>query len=182
MTLMREASLSLIAIGGCVILILVFVLGTRDYLGLGVDVPPSGQVSIVASFHEGGATPWSWLWKTLFTAVTCGTGFKGGEVTPLFFIGSTLGHTLGVLLHEPVALFAAFGFIAVFAGAANTPVSCTVMGMELFGVQSGVYFAVVCFVAFYSSGNSGIYLSQRLARSQCTLREMREMKSKRQTL
>jgi H+/Cl- antiporter ClcA len=170
------------AVGGCVVIILVYVLGTRDYLGLGVDVPPSGQVSIAASFHEGGATPWSWLWKTLFTAVTCGTGFKGGEVTPLFFIGSTLGHTLGVLLNEPVALFAAFGFIAVFAGAANTPVSCTVMGMELFGAQSGVYFAVVCFVAFYSSGHSGIYLSQRLARSQCTLREAREMKSKRQTL
>ncbi len=121
------------AIGGCVILILVFVLGTRDYLGLGVDVPPGGQVSIVASFHEGGATPWSWFWKTLFTAVTCGSGFKGGEVTPLFFIGSTLGHALGVLLNEPVVLFAAFGFIAVFAGAANTPISCTVMGMELFG-------------------------------------------------
>lgn len=170
------------AIGGCVILILVFVLGTRDYLGLGVDVPPGGQVSIVASFHEGGATPWSWFWKTLFTAVTCGSGFKGGEVTPLFFIGSTLGHALGVLLNEPVVLFAAFGFIAVFAGAANTPISCTVMGMELFGAQSGVYFAVVCFVAFYSSGHSGIYLSQRLARSQCTLREAREMKSKRQTL
>jgi H+/Cl- antiporter ClcA len=165
-------------VGALVVIAMVYILGTRDYLGLGVQTAPGGQVSILASFHEGGATPWSWLWKTLFTAVTCGSGFKGGEVTPLFFIGSTLGHAMAVLLHEPVALFAAFGFISVFAGAAKTPLACTVMGMELFGAQYALYFAVVCYAAFYSSGHSGIYLSQRLGRTQSTLRELREAKSK----
>lgn len=127
-----------------------------------MDAPPGGQVSITAAFTEGGATPLSWLWKTLFTSVTLASGFKGGEVTPLFFIGSTLGNTLGGLLHEPAALFAAFGFIAIFAGAANTPLACTVMGVELFGAHHAAYFAVACFVAYFFSGHTGIYLSQRV--------------------
>lgn len=150
------------ALGAVLVILMVHGLGTRDYLGLGVDAPPGGQVSIVGSFEEGGATPLSWLWKTLFTAVTLGSGFKGGEVTPLFFIGSTLGNTLGGLLNEPVALFAALGFIAVFAGAANTPLACTVMGIELFGAHYASYFAVACFVSYFFSGHSGIYLSQRI--------------------
>ncbi|MDP1586753.1 MAG: chloride channel protein, partial [Prosthecobacter sp.] len=145
-----------------IVIALVYLLGTRDYLGLGVEAPPGGKVSIVAAFHEGGATPLSWLWKTIFTAITLASGFKGGEVTPLFFIGSTLGHTVGVLMHEPVALFAALGFIAIFAGAANTPLACTVMGIELFGAHYAVYFAVACFVSYLFSGHSGIYLSQRV--------------------
>ena len=150
------------ALGGVIVIALMFAVGSRDYLGLGVDAPPGGHVSIVASFEEGGATSSSWLWKTVFTAVTVGSGFKGGEVTPLFFIGSTLGHAVGNLLQEPVALFAALGFIAVFAGAANTPLACTVMGVELFGAHFAVYFGVACFVSYHFSGHSGIYLSQRL--------------------
>lgn len=149
------------ALGGLVLIALVFAVGSRDYLGLGVDAPPGGRVSIVASFDEGGATRDSWLWKTVFTAVTVGSGFKGGEVTPLFFIGSTLGHALGNLLQEPVALFAALGFIAVFSGAANTPIACSVMGIELFGAHYAVHFGLACFVSFHFSGCSGIYLSQR---------------------
>jgi H+/Cl- antiporter ClcA len=98
----------------------------------------------------------------LFTAVTLAAGFKGGEVTPLFFIGATLGNTLAGLLHVPIDLFAGLGFIAVFAGASNTPLACTVMGVELFGSQYLVYYAIACFVAYYFSGHSGIYLSQRI--------------------
>ena len=71
--------------------------------------------------------------RLLFTAVTLGCGFKGGEVTPLFFIGATLGCTLGAMLGVPVDFLAALGFVAVFAGAANTPLACTIMGIELFG-------------------------------------------------
>ena len=150
------------ALGAVLVIAMAYALGTRDYLGLGVDAPPGGQVSIVASFQEGGATPFSWLWKTLFTSVTLASGFKGGEVTPLFFIGSTMGNVLGGFMHEPVALFAALGFIAIFAGAANTPLACTVMGIELFGAHHAVCFAVACFVAYFFSGHSGIYLSQRI--------------------
>jgi H+/Cl- antiporter ClcA len=147
-------------IGALIVIVMTLGLGSRDYLGLGVEAPPGGQVSILTSFEEGGATPISWLWKTLFTAVTLGSGFKGGEVTPLFFIGSTLGNALGVLFHEPVALFAALGFIAVFAGAAKTPLACTFMGIELFGAHYAIYFGVACFVSFYFSGRSGIYPAQ----------------------
>ena len=149
-------------VGGLVVILMVHLLGSRDYLGLGVEASTPGGVSIVSSFEPGGATPWSWLWKTLFTTLTVGSGFKGGEVTPLFFIGSTLGHALALLLHEPVALFAALGFIAVFAGAANTPLACTLMGIELFGAHYAVYFGVACFVAYFFSGPSGIYSAQRL--------------------
>jgi H+/Cl- antiporter ClcA len=170
------------ALGAVVVIALVYIMGTRDYLGLGVEAPPCGQVSILASFEEGGATPLSWLWKTIFTSITLSSGFKGGEVTPLFFIGSTMGNALGVLMHEPVALFAALGFIAVFAGAANTPLACTVMGIELFGAHYAVYFAVACFVSYLFSGHSGIYLSQRVGVSkkggeQLPVTALRDLKS-----
>jgi len=150
------------ALGGALVIGLVFVVGTRDYLGLSVSSPDAGAVTLLSVFQPGGATPWSWWWKLLFTAVTLGAGFKGGEVTPLFFIGAALGNTLAVLLGAPVDLFAGLGFIAVFAGAANTPLACTVMGIELFGGHHAVYFALACFVAYFFSGHSGIYLSQRV--------------------
>jgi len=149
-------------LGGLVVIGLVWAVGTRDYLGLGVEAPPGGGASIVSAFEEEGVGPWSWLWKTVFTAVTLGSGFKGGEVTPLFYIGATLGHVLGGLMQEPVALFAALGFIAVFAGAANTPLACTMMGIELFGAHYAVYFGVACFMAYHSSGYLGIYRAQRV--------------------
>jgi H+/Cl- antiporter ClcA len=100
------------------------------------------------------------LWKIVFTAITLNMGFKGGEVTPLFFIGATLGNTLAVLMGAPIDLMAALGFIAVFAGATNTPLACTIMGVELFGGGHILYYAVACFMAYYFSGHSGIYASQ----------------------
>lgn len=148
--------------GGLLIITLVFLLGTRDYLGLGVTNPNAGGISIVSSFSPGGATYFSWFWKLLFTAITIGTGFKGGEVTPLFFIGAALGNTLAIISGAPVDLMAGLGFIAVFAAATNTPVACTFMGVELFGGDYVLYYAIVCFTAYYFSGHSGIYLSQRI--------------------
>lgn len=150
------------ALGGVLVIVLVYAVGTRDYLGLSVSSPNAGSVTLLSAFQAGGATPWSWWWKLLFTAVTLSAGFKGGEVTPLFFIGATLGHALAILLGTPVDLFAGLGFIAIFAGAANTPLACTVMGIELFGAHYTVYFALACFVAYFFSGHSGIYLSQRI--------------------
>jgi len=150
-------------IGGAVIIALRYTLNTPDYLGLGVTQPNPESVSIVNAFNEGGSEPLSWLWKLIFTAVTLGMGFKGGEVTPLFFIGATLGNTVAVLLGAPIDLMAGVGFIAVFAGATNTPIACTIMGVELFGGEYLIYYAVGCFVAYYFSGHSGIYTSQRIA-------------------
>ncbi|MCF3108246.1 voltage-gated chloride channel family protein [Niabella sp. CC-SYL272] len=146
----------LLIIGGC------YLLGNFDYLGLGV-VNPNGHNSIVSAFTTGGVDTWSWLWKLLFTAVTLSAGFKGGEVTPLFFIGAALGNTLAVLAGAPADLFAGLGFIAVFAAATNTPIACMVMGVELFGGENILYFAVACFTAYYFSGHSGIYKAQRIA-------------------
>jgi len=149
-------------LGGLLVIGLTWLIGSRDYLGLGTFSSDPHAVTILSCFSPNGATPWSWWWKLLFTVITLGSGFKGGEVTPLFFIGAALGNALAVLMNAPVDLFAALGFIAVFAGASNTPLACTLMGIELFGSQYTLYFAIACFLAYLCSGHSGIYLSQRI--------------------
>lgn len=154
----------LVPVAGAALVILIsYALGSFDYLGLGVSNPDPDGVSILSSFHPNGAHTFSWFWKLLLTAITLGMGFKGGEVTPLFFIGATLGNTLATISGAPVDLFAALGFIAVFAAATNTPIACTLMGAELFGAGNIFYFAVACFTAYYFSGHTGIYGSQRIA-------------------
>ena len=147
-------------LGGLIIIGLTWIIGKPDYLSLGVDPEHPGAVTIVSAFAKGGADTFSWFWKLAYTTITLGTGFKGGEVTPLFYIGATLGNTLATLMNAPVSLFAALGFIAVFAGATNTPVACTIMGMELFGPQYALFFAVACFTAYLCSGHGGIYSAQ----------------------
>ncbi len=150
------------ALGGLLVIGLVYALGTRDYLGLGVSSPDPNGVSITGFFGSATLQPWSWWWKIVFTVVTLSCGFKGGEVTPLFFIGAALGNALAGPLGGPADLFAALGFVAVFAGAANTPLACAIMGLELFGATHAVYIATACFLAYMCSGHSGIYLSQRI--------------------
>ena len=149
-------------VGGLIVIGLVYALGTRDYLGLGVSSPDAGAVTIVSAFSPGGAHALSWWWKILFTTITLGSGFKGGEVTPLFFVGATLGNVLATAMGAPTDLFAGLGFVAVFAGATNTPLACTLMGIELFGSGPMVYIGMACFLAYLFSGHTGIYLSQRI--------------------
>ncbi len=173
-------------VGGLAVIALTYLLGTNDYLGLGVNASSADGISIVNAFKPGGVDLFSWFWKLLFTAITLSTGFKGGEVTPLFFIGATLGNTIATITGVPVDLFAGLGFIAVFAGATNTPLACTLMGVELFGGDNVVYYAIACFMAYYFSGHSGIYSSQRIGVSKAeidfhqeeenTLKEIRERK------
>ncbi len=154
----------LIPVTGAVLIVSIsYLLGTFDYLGLGVTNPNPNGISILSAFHTGGAGYFSWFWKLVLTAITLGMGFKGGEVTPLFFIGATLGNVLAVMSGAPVDLLAGLGFIAVFAAATNTPLACTLMGIELFGSENIIYYAVACFTAYYFSGHSGIYKSQGLA-------------------
>ncbi len=148
--------------GGCIIIGLSLIPGNSDYLGLGVSSANGDGTNILNAFKPGGVNSIGWLWKIIFTTITLSTGFKGGEVTPLFFIGATLGNTIAMATNMPVDLFAAVGFVAVFAGATNTPLACTFMGVELFGGQYVLYFAVACFVAYYFSGHTGIYQSQRV--------------------
>lgn len=126
-------------------------LATR-YIGLGLP-------TIKAAFTEQ-LTLYDWAGKLLFTAITLGAAYKGGEVTPLFFIGATLGNALSNFIPLPMDVMAAMGFVAVFAGAANTPLACSVMGLELFGTNFGVYIAIACVTSFLFSGHAGIYSSQ----------------------
>lgn len=139
-------------IGGVIIIVAALALGTTKYLGLGIP-------GIVESFGTQQA-PWVFFLKLAFTAVTLGFGFKGGEVTPLFFMGAALGSALSLILPLPVGLLAAMGFVAVFAGASNTPLASSIMAIELFGVECAAYVAIACIVAYLISGHNGIYASQ----------------------
>ena len=139
-------------IGGIVIAIAVYCIGSTKYIGLGVP-------TIVDAFNID-LNSYDFLVKILFTSFTLGAGFKGGEVTPLFYIGATLGNALIWFIPLPMDLLAGMGFVAVFAGATNTPIACTIMGIELFGIESGVFIAIACSTAYLFSGHSGVYSSQ----------------------
>ena len=139
-------------IGGFILAVAIYFIGTTKYIGLGIP-------TIVESFST--TNQWyDFLIKILFTGFTLGAGFKGGEVTPLFFVGATLGSALSFVIPLPIALLAGMGFVAVFSGATHTPITCTVMGMELFGIESGLYVGIACVIAYYASGSVGIYNSQ----------------------
>ena len=142
-------------IGGVAVIGLTYLVGTRDYNGL--------SLPLVARSLAGGAgvVAFAFALKLLFTAVTIGSGFQGGEVTPLFVIGATLGATLAPLVGVPVEVMASVGFVAVFAGAANVPLACAVMGAELFGADGFVLYAVASFVSYVISSDRGIYASPR---------------------
>ncbi len=147
--------------GGFLVIGLFFLTGTPDYLGLGVLGNRPDAITLPAMFTSHEIPTGAWAWKFLFTVVTLSSGFKGGEVTPLFFIGAALGNTLAVVLGAPPDLLAALGFVAIFAGATNTPLASTLLGMELFGANHGIYIATACIVAWRCSGSGGIYTSQR---------------------
>lgn len=152
--------------GGCILIAIVYAFGTREYLGLGLP--------LIGDAFEGTAPKLAFLWKTVFTSITLGAGFQGGEVTPLFVIGATLGSTLAGLLHLAVPFMAALGFIAVFSGATNTPIACFIMGIELFGSENLVYMFIACVVSYYFSGHTGIYVSQRIGVSKSRLLRLPE--------
>jgi H+/Cl- antiporter ClcA len=144
-------------VSALVILALTQVLGTDAYLGIGVTGRLPGDPSIVRCFEPGGVTAWSWGWKLLFTTVTLAGGFKGGEVTPLFFVGAALGNALAMLAGWPVQEFAAMGFVAVFAAASHTPLACAVLGWELFGPELLLPALLTCLVANAVATGTGLY-------------------------
>ncbi len=144
-----------LAVGGVAIIALTFLVGSQDYLGL--------SEGLIARSLAGDSVPtFAFLLKLLFTAVTLGSGFVGGEVTPLFVMGATLGHALGGALNVDPTWLAGIGFAAVFAGASNTPLACALMGVELFGSGSALYMALACVAAYLASGHRGIYSAQRI--------------------
>ncbi len=140
-------------VGGVLVATAVYVVGTKRFIGL-------GEAEITTAF-SGLLPPFDWAGKLLFTTVTLGAGFKGGEVTPLFYIGATLGNALSHVLPLPATLLAGMGFVAVFAGAANTPIASALLAMQLFGADAGSYCAIACVTAYLVSGENGIYGSQK---------------------
>ena len=140
--------------GGLLVAAALMLPGADRFSGLGIP-------SIVEAFKTPVA-PYDFAAKLLFTVASLGSGFKGGEVTPLFYIGATLGNALAQLFGMPLPLLAGLGFVAVFAGAANTPIASTLMAMELFGADIGVYAALTCVMSYLFSGQTGIYRAQRV--------------------
>ena len=142
--------------------------GSSDYLGLGVP-------TIVRAFTDP-QLPWSaFAWKLVFTAVTLGAGFLGGEVTPLFFVGAALGNALGRVLGLPLDLAAGIGMATVFGTAANTPIALSLMAVELLGGDVLPHVMIVAIVAYLASGHRGIYPAQRVARGKLVLQDHAEV-------
>lgn len=142
--------------GGTVIIILTIVFG-RDYNGAGMN--------IIESAVNGQAQPFAFLLKMVFTAVTIGFGFKGGEIVPTFFIGSTFGCVFGSLLGLDPGFSAALGLVSLFCGAVNCPLASIFLSIELFGAQGIIFFAASCAISFSLSGYFGLYSSQKIVYS-----------------
>ncbi len=143
------------AVGGVVVITFTYISGTREYNGLSLPL-------LSSAFSPAGVPMWAFALKLLFTVVTLGFGFKGGEVTPLFVIGATAGATIGRLCGLPMDVMAALGFVAVFGAAAQTPLACLILGVELFGAGLLVPMAIVVVVAVACVGQRGIYHAQRI--------------------
>lgn len=146
---------------GSVLLIgLTYLTGTFDYNGAGMDV--------IARAINGEARYEAFLLKIIFTAITIASGFKGGEIVPAFFIGSTFGCVAGGILGLSPSLGAAIGFVALFCGVVNCPIASTILALEVFGANPIIIMAIVCGVSFMMSGYFGLYKSQSIIYSKLT--------------
>jgi H+/Cl- antiporter ClcA len=142
-------------IGGLLLAGMAWLFSVR-YLGLGLET--------IKESIEGGLVPaGGFLLKMLFTAVTLAFGGSGGVVTPIFFIGATAGNTFATALGFEPSIFAAIGMVSLLAGAANTPISASIMAVELFGPDVAPYAAVACVISFLMTGHRSIYPSQVLS-------------------
>ena len=144
--------------GGCIIIILTLLCGTYEYNGAGMDI-------INNALLNGVARPEAFALKILFTAITVGAGFKGGEIVPAFFVGATFGIVAGTLLGIPPAFAAALSLVCMFCGIANCPLSSVILGVELFGSEGIIFFALICGVCYIISGKTSLYKSQRMVYS-----------------
>lgn len=143
-----------IAAAGAMLAILTFLFGTTDYLGAGMDV--------ARRYIAGEVVAEAFVLKILFTAITLGGGFKGGEIVPTFFVGAAFGSLMGSFLGLPCGLSAACGMVAVFCGVTNCPISSLLISMEMFGAQGALFFALVISISYMQSGYYGLYHSQRI--------------------
>ena len=144
-----------IALSGCILVGLTLLLGTQAYLGSGMGI-------IEHIFHEGQTHWYTFALKMLFTAITLGAGFKGGEIVPSFTIGAALGCTAASLLGLPAQLVAACGMVAIFCGVTNSPITSLLIAFELFGFEGMPYYLVAVAVSYMVSGNQSLYHKQKI--------------------
>ena len=139
---------------GAAVLIGLTLLTNGDCNGAGMEV--------IGRALAGPADPWAWVWKLLFTAITIGCGFKGGEVVPSFFVGAAFGCVAAGWLGLPAGFGAAMGLVSVFCGAVNCPLASIILSVELFGSGDLLYFAMACSISYLISGYCGLYSSQTI--------------------
>ncbi len=143
--------------GGTIIVALSLILRTHDYNGAGMN--------IISRAMSGDAKEEAFALKIIFTAITIAAGFKGGEIVPALFIGSTLGCALGAVLGLNSGFAAGIGAVALFCGVVNCPVTSVLLALEIFGADGILLFALACGVSYMMSGNFGLYKSQRIVYS-----------------
>lgn len=141
-------------VGGCIVIGATYLVGCRDYNGAGMD--------IITKALNGDAKTEAFLLKILFTALTLGAGYKGGEIVPSFFIGATFGCIAGPLLGLPAAFAASLGMAAVFCGVTNCPLASIMLCIELFGFHGTAYYALCCAISYMLSGYYGLYSEQKI--------------------
>lgn len=146
-----------ITVGGFVIVLLTFLLGTNDYNGLGTDV--------IKRCYTGDVDPLAFLWKILFTVITLASGFKGGEIIPTFFIGAAFGSVCGGLLGIPYDLATSIGMASCFCGVTNSPIASLLICFEMFGYDDMPFFLLAIGFSFMNSGYFGIYNAQKIVYS-----------------
>ena len=143
------------AVGGVAVIALTFIVGSKDYNGSGLHI-------IEGIFHGEEVSRLAFLFKIIFTAVTIGSGFKGGEIVPTLFIGATLGFTSADILGMPIAFSAAVAMVALFASVTNCPIASVFLAVELFGAEGLLYYALAIFVSFVLSGYFSLYTGQKI--------------------
>ncbi len=143
-----------IVAGGCAIILMTALLRTTDYLGPGMHV--------IEQFLEGHVIPFAFLLKILFTAITIGAGYKGGEIVPSFFTGAAFGALFGSLTGSNVPLCAAIGMTSVFCGVTNCPVTALLISFELFGFEHSGYYLIAIAISYMLSGHNSLYRSQKI--------------------
>ena len=140
--------------GGCAVVLLTLLLGTRDYLGAGLP--------LIERAVEGEVRPGAFLLKMGFTALTLAAGYKGGEIVPTFFIGATFGCFVGPFLGLDPGFSAAIGMVSLFCGVTNCPLTALLLAVELFGFSSPLLFLTAIAVSYMLSGYYSLYSAQRI--------------------
>lgn len=139
-------------IGSVIVVLLIVLLNLNEYEGLSTWQQTTA--------FEGNANWYDMPVKLILTTLTLGTGFQGGEVTPLFDIGASFGGWYANMFGIEPSFLAAIGLICVFGSAANTPITTIMLGIELFGAEAVPYFVFASLISFIASGKSGIYSAQ----------------------